>query len=609
MLAGRKVANEYAKIAQSVVADESKSPPPKTLLEYECSTYESVLAKLKSHAPNLVMLGCTESKDNSSPSCVGRHLPIFSFLIRCGKRFLHYNYVCAILNDVFGIQSRGGCQCAGPYSQRLLGLTTLEQSIEIPNEANRQVERALLRSDRPCELLRPGYTRLSLPFKGLRDEEVDYVTQGLIWVAKNGWMLLPQYRCDHRTGEWRHWSRRGKPLGKSERRWLSHYDILSPAKQTGNAACGAEDFVEIVKAGRARLDQAMENANAILEAAKHDPRFLAEVEKMNSADGMLGSGGNNDVGEGGIDHTLEDLRWYVYQQEVSQYLRDGLQEVPETFVDDSLLGALDVRMDGKRIKSISGGSARMDLPKPAVSNNTPIVQETPSQPMESDTYQFQDGEHAGEAPYEEIKAGFEDGELSEVCEVFSKAKDDWVPIEDFLKDYQAGSESGGDSNGKKRNLSAMEEDSPSERINAMKIESPGPDDADVPPPEKQASVDLPATLTKREKKKPSRDSSQWGQCSAPHIASSTCAPTTKENEKTAEKETDSNGTKFTATSEGEAAQSAGKMSNKQKKNKGKLKPPPKMMRFITQVRFGYHLLYCLPCSVQLTCVYYEFNAK
>jgi hypothetical protein len=39
---------------------------------------------------------------------------------------------------------------------------------------------------------------------------------------------MPQYRCNHRTGEWRHFHRQGKPLGKTERKWLSHYDMLSP---------------------------------------------------------------------------------------------------------------------------------------------------------------------------------------------------------------------------------------------------------------------------------------------------------------------------------------------------------------------------------------------
>ena len=30
--------------------------------------------------------------------------------------------VVAVLNDVFGVQSRGGCACAGPYAQWLLGM-------------------------------------------------------------------------------------------------------------------------------------------------------------------------------------------------------------------------------------------------------------------------------------------------------------------------------------------------------------------------------------------------------------------------------------------------------------------------------------------------------
>jgi len=37
------------------------------------------------------------------------------------SRFLHNSFVCAILNDIFGVQVRGGCACAGPYALHLLG--------------------------------------------------------------------------------------------------------------------------------------------------------------------------------------------------------------------------------------------------------------------------------------------------------------------------------------------------------------------------------------------------------------------------------------------------------------------------------------------------------
>jgi selenocysteine lyase/cysteine desulfurase len=37
-------------------------------------------------------------------------------------RYLHHNFVAALLNDMFGVQARGGCACAGPYAQELMGI-------------------------------------------------------------------------------------------------------------------------------------------------------------------------------------------------------------------------------------------------------------------------------------------------------------------------------------------------------------------------------------------------------------------------------------------------------------------------------------------------------
>ena len=45
-----------------------------------------------------------------------RRLPIFSFLVRWRTRFLHYNFVGALLNDLFGVQTRGGAH--GSYVDR-----------------------------------------------------------------------------------------------------------------------------------------------------------------------------------------------------------------------------------------------------------------------------------------------------------------------------------------------------------------------------------------------------------------------------------------------------------------------------------------------------------
>jgi len=60
--------------------------------------------------PNLIVLGNIHNLNK---------LPIFSFVIEHEQsdRLLHHNFVSVLLNDLFGIQSRGGCACAGPYAQ------------------------------------------------------------------------------------------------------------------------------------------------------------------------------------------------------------------------------------------------------------------------------------------------------------------------------------------------------------------------------------------------------------------------------------------------------------------------------------------------------------
>jgi len=63
--------------------------------------------------PNIYILGNDELKGKA-------HIPVFSFVISYGDKFYHPNYICALLNDLFGIQSRPGCSCAPDYGQLLL---------------------------------------------------------------------------------------------------------------------------------------------------------------------------------------------------------------------------------------------------------------------------------------------------------------------------------------------------------------------------------------------------------------------------------------------------------------------------------------------------------
>ena len=71
----------------------------------------SYVSSCWSNVPGLIVTG-------PAPSSVPR-LPIFSlvFVHSLTGKFLHHNFVCSLLSDLFGIQARGGCSCAGPYAQ------------------------------------------------------------------------------------------------------------------------------------------------------------------------------------------------------------------------------------------------------------------------------------------------------------------------------------------------------------------------------------------------------------------------------------------------------------------------------------------------------------
>ena len=50
-------------------------------------------------------------------------LSIVSFLVRAPSgRYLNHNFIVAVLNDLFDIQARGACSCAGPYGHRPLDI-------------------------------------------------------------------------------------------------------------------------------------------------------------------------------------------------------------------------------------------------------------------------------------------------------------------------------------------------------------------------------------------------------------------------------------------------------------------------------------------------------
>ncbi|XP_062513772.1 uncharacterized protein LOC134189497 isoform X2 [Corticium candelabrum] len=244
---------------------------------------KSAMSVLASH-PNITVLGDSPAK----------RLPIFSFLInhRETGRFLHYNYVCALLNDMFGIQTRGGCMCAGPYAQDLLGIDEeLALKIESLLLEDGRLDRIHLRRYREYsdkEILRPGVVRLNLPYF-MDENTVSFVLQAVVLVADHGWQMLPHYNFNPDTGEWRH----HRHQAFKDRRWL------------GNISYSTGKFT--VRESKAQLPTA-NSFKDCLEGAKEAFRVAYKgAPHLGDQTVMLGEEG-------------EKMRWFLLPSEAQQLL-------------------------------------------------------------------------------------------------------------------------------------------------------------------------------------------------------------------------------------------------------------------------------------------------
>lgn len=121
-----------------------------------------------------------------------QRISIISFNIRSADgKYLHHKLVTALLNDLFGIQSRAGCSCAGPYGHRLLGIDA---------EVSEQYRHAV--QDGHCGM-KPGWCRVGFHWV-MDDLEANYVIDAVRFIARHGHRFTSLYRFDLATGTWTH---------------------------------------------------------------------------------------------------------------------------------------------------------------------------------------------------------------------------------------------------------------------------------------------------------------------------------------------------------------------------------------------------------------------
>lgn len=104
---------------------------------------------------------------------------------------IHYNLIVRLLNDLYGIQVRGGCACAGTYGHLLL---------EVSHEKSREITWKINHGDLSEK---PGWVRWSL-HPTTTDAEVDLMISGLRHIAENITELSKLYVYDRHENNFRH---------------------------------------------------------------------------------------------------------------------------------------------------------------------------------------------------------------------------------------------------------------------------------------------------------------------------------------------------------------------------------------------------------------------
>lgn len=95
-------------------------------------------------------------------------LGVFSFYIED----VHYNLIVKLLNDKFGVQTRGGCSCAGTYGHYLLHVDQL---------TSKAIEEKILEG---CLMERPGWIRMSI-HPTMTNKEIEFICDAIKEVAEN----------------------------------------------------------------------------------------------------------------------------------------------------------------------------------------------------------------------------------------------------------------------------------------------------------------------------------------------------------------------------------------------------------------------------------------
>lgn len=142
----------------------------KFIMNTELNHFKNIVKRIEA-IPNFELIGNTKAK----------RIPILSFRIKHENKVFHYGFISALLNDLFGIETRGGCACAGPYAWYLMKISAEE--LEKYNKFKLD----------GADLYAPGFSRLSINYF-FSEQVIEYILEALNFISMHAIYFLPLYR-------------------------------------------------------------------------------------------------------------------------------------------------------------------------------------------------------------------------------------------------------------------------------------------------------------------------------------------------------------------------------------------------------------------------------
>jgi len=207
---------------------------------------------------------------------------------------LHPHFVTAVLNDLYGIQSRSGCSCTGPLGHRLFGI---DLKGSLASTALR------LATENDLNALKAGWARVNFNYF-IDEEEFTFVIEAIKQVASEGWRLLPLYECDASSGQFTHRLFNPEVKGLSSLKFDAAEGTIKFAAQETDLKLRKGRNALLVEALEIYYDAPIRGANLLGTYAWDEASSWTNGRKL-----------------GNLDFKGGELRWFPLSHDIMKKLR------------------------------------------------------------------------------------------------------------------------------------------------------------------------------------------------------------------------------------------------------------------------------------------------